>query len=396
MPCSNLRFLLVEDHPFQRQMLARLLTTLGSADVHEAEDGNGAMEVLTDAQRPVDIVISDVDMPGMDGLELVRRISENCDSVSLILASAVDRSLLASVANMSRAYGVNLLGVIGKPASAAKLAPLIAKHRRGIQPPAVVDGAPRFSSDEIAQAWKRDEFEPWFEPAVDMQTGKIAGFSAVARWRHPQLDALAPDDFLASVHARGLGDRLGWLMLRKSASHCREWRLAGHPLTLSVSLAFDSLTAPGFAAQVEEVFASQQLDPSAVVLTIAEGALRTGLPHALENLARLRINGFGLGIDDFGDGLMATQELALVAFTQLKIKRSFVDGALGMTDLAGIAVGLELAAQMNVPSVASGVVSRQKWDLLREWGCSFAQGSFVGAPMAAAGVAPWLAARQAA
>lgn len=391
MPCTNLRFLVVEDHAFQREMLVRMLTSLGSAAVHEAADGAAALEVLRDRTKPVDIVVSDLAMPGMDGLEFVRRLSEDCDPVSLILTSALERSLLASVANMARAYDVNLLGVVGKPLSAVKLTPLIAKHRAprsGAMTPATTTG---FSADDVARAWKRDEFEPWFEPMADLQTGAIVGMTAVARWRNPGLGVLLPDAFLPSLKARGLADSLAWLMLRKSAEQCRRWRDAGHVLRIIVNLDFESLTAPDLATGVEETIVAQQLDASSVVLAINEDALRADVPRTLETLARLRLKGFGLLLDDFGSSWMMVEHLALVAFTELKIKGEFVHGKFGESDLAGIAVGLELAAQLGIPAIAGGVVSEAKWKLLRDWECRYAQGAFMSPALAADAVLPWLA-----
>ena len=131
MPCKSLRFLVVEDHDFQRGALVRLLKTLGAPTVYDAGDGHAALQVIRDSSRPVDIVISDLAMPGMDGMEFVRHLGETGARVSLILASAVDDALLASVGAMAHADEISLLGVIGKPPTAAKLAPLIEAHRRG-------------------------------------------------------------------------------------------------------------------------------------------------------------------------------------------------------------------------------------------------------------------------
>jgi CheY-like chemotaxis protein len=99
MPCSKLRFLVVEDNDFQRGMLARLLMTLGASAVEQAADGTAGLAVLVDPARPVDIVVSDLAMPGMDGLEFMRRLGESGNRVSLAVPSAVDRPLLVSVVN---------------------------------------------------------------------------------------------------------------------------------------------------------------------------------------------------------------------------------------------------------------------------------------------------------
>ena len=121
MHIADLRFLAVEDHEFQRKVLLRMLAGLGATKVAAAPDGREALKIVLAPDAPVDIVISDLDMPGMDGMEFMRHLGEARVPVSIILASALEESLLASVETMTRAYGVRILGVIEKPVTPAKL-----------------------------------------------------------------------------------------------------------------------------------------------------------------------------------------------------------------------------------------------------------------------------------
>ena len=129
MALTNLNVLVAEDSETQRSILVRVLKSLGAKAIHEAADGHGALTVLKDSARPVDIVISDLEMPGMDGMEFVRHLGEIGTRVPVILASALERKLLASIETMSQAYGINLLGVVEKPITPAKLEPLFKLHK---------------------------------------------------------------------------------------------------------------------------------------------------------------------------------------------------------------------------------------------------------------------------
>jgi CheY-like chemotaxis protein len=105
MPIAGLAFLVAEDHETQRSILVRILKDLGAKHIHEAADGHGALSVIADPTRSVDIVISDLDMPGMDGMQFIRELGKVGARISIILASALERKLLGSVALMTEAYG---------------------------------------------------------------------------------------------------------------------------------------------------------------------------------------------------------------------------------------------------------------------------------------------------
>ena len=391
MQYSDLSFLVVEDHEFQRRCLVQLLTPLGAQVVHSAQDGQAALKVIADVQEPIDIVICDVSMPGMDGLEFIRRWSERGDPTSLILMSAIEPDMLATVANMALAYKVRLLGVASKPATAAKLLPLLQLRRSQALPATGTKG--KFSFQEITQAWTGDEFECWYEPQVNLQTGAVRGMCAVPRWRHPTRGILEPEEFLPSIQARGLSDDFAWLTLQHSAADCRRWQRRGGELVVSVNLALQSLADVNLAPRIQHIVQAEGVDPGSIVLSVDESTLSTpDLGKVLENLARLRLLGFGLAIDDFGKGLMAVDQLSLAAFTELKIRSSFVAGAdCDESVRAGLAVALEAANRLKVRSVATGIGFKDEWSLLYEWGCGYGQGSLIASPMAGPDVPRWLA-----
>ena len=393
MPFKDLSFLVVEDHPFQRQCLVQLLEGRGARTVHSAQDGRAALKLIADCDHPIDIVMCDVTMPGMDGMEFVRHWSERGDPTALILMSAIEPALLATVANMALAYDVRLLGVVAKPATEAKLMPLVELHRaqKLLAPPAT----DAVSFQEITQAWTGDEFECWFEPQVELATGALRSVCCVPRWRHPVRGLLEPGYFMQAIKARGLNDDFSWLMLQHTAAQAGAWRRAGQHLIVSTPLSFESLSDAKLAPRVHQIVQAEGVDPRWMVLSVDESVLGQNIAKVLENLARLRLLGFGLAIDDFGSGLMAVDQLSLAAFTELKIKGAFVVGAdCDGSARAGLAVALEAAQHLNVRSVATGIASKQEWDLLYRWGCELGQGPFIAAPMSSAAVPQWMQRRQ--
>ncbi len=324
MKANDLSFLVVEDDDFQRRMVIHMLHSLGVENIFEAVNGRQALDVLH-AATPVDIAICDMDMPEMDGMEFLRHLGQENGEASILILSTLDRALLASIENMSRGYGIKLLGVVEKPVSLAQLELLISRYeRRDVKPILPVAEKLAFSLQEIMQAVSLKQFEPFFQPKVDFKTGLIVGAEALARWIHPQLGVITPYAFIPLLEQAGELDELTFMMLEKSVAACRTLHEKGYPVSVSVNLSLTSLTDTRLADRITQMVRNGGIDPHHIVLEITESAAMTNVSPALENLARLRMLGFGLSIDDYGTGYASMQQLTRIAFTELKIDQSFV------------------------------------------------------------------------
>ncbi|QAU35182.1 EAL domain-containing response regulator [Janthinobacterium sp. 17J80-10] len=393
MPLADLTCLVVEDNEFQRRWLVAMLANLGATGVIEAADGLTALALLEDPQRHIDICFIDLNMPGMDGMELIRHMGKSANPVSIILASALDPSLIFSVESMSQAYGVNLLGTITKPATPEGLEALL---RRYTAPPvrlqATTDLPATPTLEDILQGLQDDQFVPYFQPKVELASGKVKGVEAFARWEHPQLGVIAPHAFIPQLEASSRIDLLSWSIIRKSAAACRALHDAGHPIGVSINLASQPLDALEFADHFASCMAAHDVDPASITIEISESASRTELPGFLENLARLRMKGFVLAVDDYGTANTSLQHQLRIPFSELKIDRSFVVGAARNETLGlALASSLELAQKLKRESTAVGVETRQDWDLLHKLGCTNAQGYYIAKPMAFKALPGWIA-----
>jgi CheY-like chemotaxis protein len=184
IPVRNLRFLVVDDDADQRYLLVRTLNMMGVANVGEAASGRGALEVLDRVGEAVDIVISDLQMPDIDGMELVRRIGERALPVSVILVSALDGALLGSAATMTQAYGVRIIGTIEKPATRDKLFTVLRDHR---PPKPDAEAAPDIAfvptPEAVLTGIAKGQFEPFFQPVVELANGRVVGAEALPLWK---------------------------------------------------------------------------------------------------------------------------------------------------------------------------------------------------------------------
>jgi EAL domain-containing protein (putative c-di-GMP-specific phosphodiesterase class I)/CheY-like chemotaxis protein len=393
MKAEELCFLVAEDHDFQRHTLVGMLKHLGAKQVVDAADGHSALALFRDSATTVDIIISDLDMPGMDGMELIRHIGEAEVPVSMILSSAIDQAVLSSVQAMTKAYGIPLLAAIEKPVTLKKLEAAIERYQP-LQPRSDRPRAPNspFSIDEIRHGLQNGEFEPFFQPKIELGTGRVDSVEALARWRHPDRGIVGPYAFIGVMEDGGMIDDLTWVMLQSSARQRREWAEHGLELAVSVNLSLKSLVDTEIADRITQIVRGERIEPSTIILEVTESAAMTQVPRALENLARLRMRGFRLSIDDYGTGYSSMQQLTRIAFTELKIDQSFVMNAVDDTACRVILESsIEMARKLKLTSVAEGAETRAHWDLLQRLGCDIVQGYFIARPMAAADLAKWAA-----
>jgi EAL domain-containing protein (putative c-di-GMP-specific phosphodiesterase class I) len=237
---------------------------------------------------------------------------------------------------------------------------------------------------EILEAVERDEIEPFFQAKVLVTTGEVRGAEALARWRHPRHGTIMPSAFIPALESAAHIGPLTMKILAQSAKACCDWRKAGFDMTVSVNVSAATLDDTGAADRILEAVSAQDLDSRHMLLEVTETAAGGHLGRVIENLSRLRMRGFGLSIDDFGTGYSSIAQLTRVPFTELKVDQAFVrHAASNAAARAVLESSLEIARKLSLPSVAEGVESKLEMNLLRELGCTFAQGYYIARPMAA-------------
>lgn len=386
MNAGELNLLVVEDDDFQRQMVVSMLHTLGATSVSDASDGSQAIEMIREAKSgAADIVLCDLNMPEMDGLEFLRHLGQEHHNVAIIIVSALSSKLLLSAGMMAKMHGVKLLGVIEKPILFGQLRELLDKYERTenkwLQSVATVD----VMLEEILYGIQAGQFEPYFQPKVDLKTGRVVGAEALARWLHPEKGVIGPNVFIPMLEQSGNICDLTFMMLEKSAAACRSMHDIGYPISISVNLSQVSLNDSKLTDRITRVVGKSGVDPQYIVLEVTESAAMTDMAHSLENLARLCMKGFQLSIDDYGTGYSSLQQLTRIPFSELKIDQSFVKD---FADTEALRIVVEssivMARKLEIKSIAEGVESQRDWDMLKRLGCDMVQGYFVAKPLSMA------------
>ncbi len=391
MDIAHLHFLVADGDARVRAALCDALGTLGATQITEVADGHAALRCFHDTYTPtVNIAIIDLGLSGLDGLGLIRSLaSMNCRA-RVIMTGSLETNLLFTIETMAQAYGLELLGTIGKPAQAAGLRELI-QHYIPPPPPSVRKPGPTFSFAQVGEGLQARQFAPYFQPKVALETGHIKGLEVFARWEHPEHGVLGPSAFIDALEQNNRIDFLDWWMIEKSVERCRQFQDASLPMEISINVAPETLAHPAFMQQIGACVDRHGVLPMYLTFEMPESSVLTNDPMFLERLVRLRMAGYGLAIDDYGTGRSNLQLLARVPFTELKIDRSFVDGASRRRALGTVLSScLGLARSLDRESCAVGVETRQDWDFLQGLGCTYAQGYHIARPMPGDAFPGWL------
>jgi len=392
MEIASMHFLVAEGEPVQRELMAGMLRHLGAQHISIASDGLSALRLLeTGLNPPANIALMDLALPGMDGLEVIRRLAQfHCHTGIIILASQ-SADVLFSVETMAEAYGIDILGSSTKPISSAKLQELIENYIEPSDEPEPEPGHPEFTFAEVGRGLQGREFDPYFQPKIELETGAVKGLEMFARWRHPQFGVLGPSAFVPVLERVRRVDFLDWCMIEKSVAACRSLHDKGIPISFSVNVDPGTLAHPQFVAQITACLERHRILADYLSFEITEASVLTTNPHFLERLLRLRMMGFGLAIDDYGTGRSNLQLLAAIPFSELKIDRSFVDGASRKRAISTVLKSyLGLATSLSRRACAVGVETKQDWDFLQGLGCAYAQGFYIANPMPVEDIPGWL------
>ena len=377
MKYSDMCVLLVEDHDFQRRLGMRLLVELGIGRAVEAAGGFEALELLRSMEKPPEVVLVDLDMPGMDGVEFIGLIAQHRLAPAIAMVSAMDEALLHTVQIMAEALGLRVLGCVPKPLSIERLAHVLS----------LLDTEPSSKTayalvqttvEQVRAAFEDNLIVPWFQPQAEMHNGKIVSVEALARWIQPDGQALSAVHFMPLVEAHGMIGAFTERMLGLSCEWRHRWAADGLRLKVSVNISAQNLTGSEVADHYEKVVRSRGLQPADIVLEVTESALMSDTASGLAMLARLRLKGFGLSVDDFGTGYSSLAQLSEIPFTELKIDRGFVHRAPELPrKVAMIETSIDLARKLDLKVVAEGVETMEEWQLLAQRGCDFAQGYLI-------------------
>ena len=377
----NLKILIVDDEAFILNLTVRILNKLGCKDIATADNGLVALEAIDESGTEFDIIICDLNMPEMDGIEFMRHAAGKGVTGGMILLSGEDERMLDTAKDLAKAHKLNILGVIAKPLKPAAIKDLLESFKPVEEKKAWSPQSP-ITEDELRNGIESEELQLVYQPKVNIKTGEVSGVETLARWNHKERGLLGPGAFIPLAEQCGLIDELTYSIYKKAMRQQGEWLSNGIDIKVSINFSVNTFTLPEFPDFLNQTAQDEGVDLSKVVLEITETQVMKNALDSLEVLMRLRMKKFELSIDDFGTGNASMEQLKRIPFSELKIDRAFVYGA---TKDAGARAILEssvtLAKSLKMDIVAEGAETREDWDLVESLGVDTVQGYYCAKPM---------------
>lgn len=383
------RVLIVEDSPFQRELLSALLRELGFRELHAVAEGSEALAILRDCHGCLPLLLLDLEMPGMNGFELLQRLGEEQIRPQVLITTAREDALVSTVEGMLHAAGVPLLGSLRKPVNGADLHRLLGNAGqpvpvRAAQPPV----SRHLDEAELLRALQEGAIQPYYQPKVHLKSGRVTGYEVLARWIEADGSQISPADFIPLATGAGILGELTFALVGQVLRDLK--RLGDDGICMAFNVDISLLANRHFVDDLIRRVALAGCRPDQFVLEVTESALMDDPMITLASVGRLRLAGFGLSIDDYGTGFSTLRQLSRLPFTELKIDRSFVrEAESNRRALAILQSAIEMGRRLGLPCVAEGVERGDQLVLLDSLGCHSAQGFWLARPISAEQLFVW-------
>ncbi len=380
------RLIVVDDEPDLAGFVCDVAEQAGFA----VEQFHNAGLFMEKYDKRADVIVLDLMMPGVDGIEVIRFLAGiDCDAL-LILISGFDMGVLHSAQKLATEQGLNFVGSLSKPfrydalhqlLNGLSITPKSLAPHTAIEPPSV---------DALREALANNELVVHYQPKVGLNGRSVVAVEALVRWQRPDYGLIGPNLFIPIAEQHGLIDDLTWIVLDQTMAQCRSWRDQGLTMQVSVNMSAHTLKELDLPEKMGDLVHKHGLEASQIVLEVTETALMQELVKSLEILTRLRMRGFQLSIDDFGTGYSSLVQLYRCPFSEIKIDRSFVMEMDHDPEAATIVETIILLGhKLNMKVVAEGVETASCHEKLASLAWDQAQGYLFARPMPGHEVSAW-------
>ena len=371
--------LLVDDDPTQVAILNAYFLSLRAEMIDYASDGEKACSIIRSRANQFDLVVTDLNMPNLDGIAFLRRLRDAGYLGKVAIVSGLEPKLLVNAEKIGLGYGLQVIGTVRKPLTKAALDAVFVNPERSVD-----DVSPArkhaIERDDILAGLERDEFIPFYQPKVDMLTGAVSGAEVLVRWKTDDGITITPDRFILAAEHQGLIAAITYRLFERVAEDVAS-RPHWNNLHFSLNVSPVMLAEIDLPDRMRDIPRRAGLPAERFNLEVTETGVVDTDPRTVEVLSRLRVNGFELSVDDFGTGASNISNLRQFPYSEVKIDQSFVRNMISDSFCAEtVNACITLARELDMRIVAEGIECREIFDLVKSKGIDQGQGFFISRP----------------
>ncbi len=402
---SGCQLFIVDDDEQQ----ANMMKAMASASGLEAQVYTSSSEFLKASIGFFDIVVLDLQMPMIDGIEIMRDLATRNIRPLFILVSGFDERVLHSAKQLAESKDLTVISTLSKPIRTKEFIQLLQEtHQRcrtHYLEQLIIEPMDTFAVSETPEpedtvtnrveefklALRKHQLILHFQPKLHINNLTLAGLEIQPVWPHPAQGLIETEELVKMAEEHQLTNLLTEEVLRLAIQQFKI--LASHDLhpVLSINLLAPNITDLAMPEKLTAWVNDNQINPANLILEISELALMNDISASLDILNRLRMKGFSLSLDEFGTGYSSLIKLYQAPFTELKMDRQFINNLSHDADAVAIVrICLLLAKELKMKTVAVGVDNEAILNRLQSLGCDYGQGNILAPAMSIDGLIPWL------
>jgi len=360
--------LVVDDEPDFVELIVQVATGIGF-EVLPAGSAQAMFDQLS--RRGPSIVLLDLQLPGMDGVEVLRHLARQTLEAGVLLVSGMDHRVLMSARQLGDSLGLKMLDVLQKPAMIEDIEALLASH---LEPSA------RLEVDDLRRGIEELELVVHYQPKLVRHEGRwqIRSAEALVRWNHPRLGLLYPGQFLPLAENNELIVAITDFVMSDAVRQAGQWRRHGHEIGVAVNLSPRLVRDIGFPDRLARLLKEYDLPPEQLTIEVTEASSLHDVELVTDVFTRLRVKGIALSLDDFGTGTSSITQLYRMPFTEVKIDGSLM-AEVPHTQAAATVVRaiVELAHRLSLSVCAEGIETAAAFEFMEQVGCEALQGRLI-------------------
>jgi EAL domain-containing protein (putative c-di-GMP-specific phosphodiesterase class I) len=362
--------------------IVNLVCAIGQRAGFDAVATTAAEQFRTSLRlRPPDVIVLDLQMPEMDGVQMLRFLAEESVEAGIVLVTGMDMRTISSAEQYGRSKGLRVLATLQKPFMPEDLLKELSEAHTATRP---------LTASDLQSAIDDDQLVVHYQPTISLfadGSWDVASVEALLRWDHPVRGIITPDAFISMGEEHGLIGAMTDFVIQRGIEQLRGWKAMRFNLGMRVNIAASLISDIDFPDRLEAMLIEQEVDPAALTLEITETATLEQSPETTDILTRLRLKNINLAIDDFGIGYSSLTQLVRMPFSEMKIDRSLLMSIHESKESRIMVDALvELAHKLNLTVCAEGVETEKTLDFLGEVKCDAAQGYYISHPLPASEV----------